>query len=266
MLRRTLRHLPCPTRRRPAAPPAALFLALPLAALLAGALAARAGADLVLTVKGHTDAFKVGDRAQEPRESDVKIWLTADKMRRDEGPLSAIVRLDRKKLYLVNHSDRTYSVVDVPIDWAKLVPSADREKFQQFVAENQLKSVIKPSAETRKVRNWTTHRVDVELTNAQGLRVSTQMWLTKDLDLYAAYNKMSGVLASLQVSSADWSRKIGGLDGFPVYQETAVSVGGATFKSHEEVVEADVKQLPDVTFDPPAGFSAVPYDPFRAPQ
>ena len=106
MLRRTLRHLLCQSRFRPAAPPAALLLALPLAALLGGALAARAGADLVLTVKGHTDAFRVGDRTQEPRESDVKIWLTADRMRRDEGPLSAIVRLDRKKLYLVNHSDR----------------------------------------------------------------------------------------------------------------------------------------------------------------
>ncbi|MBV8200874.1 MAG: DUF4412 domain-containing protein [Acidobacteria bacterium] len=266
MLRRTLRHLLCQSRFRPAAPPAALLLALPLAALLGGALAARAGADLVLTVKGHTDAFRVGDRTQEPRESDVKIWLTADRMRRDEGPLSAIVRLDRKKLYLVNHSDRTYSVVDLPIDWAKLVPNTDREKFQQFIAENQLKSAVKPSAETKKIRTWSTHRVDIELTNAQGLRVSTQMWLTRDLDLYAAYNKMSGVLASLQVSSADWSRKIGDLDGFPVYQETTVSVGGTSFKSHEEVVQADVKQLPDVTFDPPAGFNPVPYDPFRAPQ
>jgi len=188
--------------RRHAASPAALLLALPLAAVLAGAFAARAGADLVLTVKGHTDAFKVGDR----------------------------------------------------------------EQFQQFVAKNQLKSSIKPSTETRKVRNWTAHRVDVELSNAQGLRVSTQMWLTKDLDLYAAYNKMSGVLASLQVSSADWSSKIGGLDGFPVYQETTVSVGGAAFKSHEEVVQAESKQLLDVTFDPPAGFNPVPYDPFRAPQ
>ncbi len=245
---------------------AALLLALPLAALISGALAARAGADLVLTVKGHADAVKVGNRTQEPHDSDVKIWLTAEKMRRDEGPLSAIVRLDRKKLYLVNHVDKTYSVVDLPIDWAKLVPSGDREKFQQFVTENQLKSSITASAETKKVRNWNAHRVDVELTNAQGLRVSTQMWLSKDLDLYAAYNKMSGVLASLQVSSADWSKKIGGLDGFPVYQETTVSVGGTTFKSREEVVQAESKPLTDVTFDPPAGFNPVPYDPFRAPQ
>src|SRR6202030_958493 len=124
--------------RRRSSPLGTLVLALPLAAALGGVLAARAGADLVLTSKGHTEGFKVGDRIQEPRDADVKTWVAADKMRRDEGSISAIVRLDRKKLYLVNHADKTFSVVDLPIDWAKLVPSGDREKFQQFVTENEL--------------------------------------------------------------------------------------------------------------------------------
>ena len=252
--------------RHRSSPLGTLFLALPLAAALGGVLAARAGADLVLTIKGHAEGFKVGNRTQEPRDADVKIWLSASKMRRDEGPLSTIVRLDRKKLYLVNHTDKTFSVVDLPIDWAKLVPSGDREKFQQFVTENQLAASIKPAAETRQIHGWSTHRVDVELASAHGTRVSMQMWLTRDLDLYGAYNKMSGVLASLQVSSADWARKVGGLDGFPVYQETTVSVGGASFKSQEAVIGAETKPVPDVTYDPPAGFNPVPFDPFRAPQ
>jgi Domain of unknown function (DUF4412) len=247
--------------RRRAATPAALLLALPLAA----ALAARAGADLLVTVKGHTDGFKVGDRTQEPRDADVKIWLSAEKMRRDEGPLSLIVRLDRQKLYLVNHTDKTYSVVNLPVDWAKLVPSRDHEKFQQYVTDNQLKSTITPSAETKKIRDWNARRVDVNLANTHGLRVSTQMWLTKDLPLYGAYNRMSGVLASLQVSSGEWAHKLGQLDGFPVYQETTVNVGGTSFRSREQVVMADNKDVPDVTYDPPVGFNPVPYDPFRPP-
>jgi hypothetical protein len=252
--------------RRRSSPLGTLALALPLAAALGGALVASAGADLVLTVKGHAEGFKVGNRTQEPRDSDVKIWLSANKMRRDEGPLSAIVRLDRQKLYLVNHADKTFSVVDLPIDWAKLVPSGDREKFQQFVADNQLRASIKPTAEPRKIRGWNTHRVDVDLISAHGPRVSMQMWLTKDLELYGAYNKMSGVLASLQPSSTDWARKVGALDGFPVYQETTVTVGGTSFKTTEAVAAADDTAVPDVTYDPPAGFNPVPYDPFRAPQ
>jgi hypothetical protein len=252
-------------RRRPS-PLGTLVLALPLAAALGNMVAARAGADLVLTSRGHTEGFKVGDRTQEPRDADVKTWVAADKMRRDEGPISAIVRLDRKKLYLVNHADKTFSVLDLPVDWAKLVPSGDREKFQQFIHDNQIKSSVTPTTETRKIRGWNANRVDVELSNTHGLRVSTQMWLTKDLGLYAAYNKMSGVLASMQVTSEDWARKIRELDGFPIYQETTVNVGGASFKSHEEVVVAKVEAVPDVTYDPPAGFNPVAYDPFRAPQ
>jgi Domain of unknown function (DUF4412) len=252
--------------RRRSSPLGTLVLALPLAAALGGVLAARAGADLVLTSRGHTEGFKVGDRTQEPRDADVKTWVAADKMRRDEGPISAIVRLDRKKLYLVNHVDKTFSVVDLPVDWSKLVPSGDREKFQQFVHDNQIKSSVTPTTETRKIHGWNAHRVDVELSNTHDLRVSTQMWLTRDLGLYAAFNKMSGVLASMQVTSADWARKVRELDGFPIYQDTTVTVGGASFKSHEEVVAASVQAVPDVTYDPPAGFNPVPYDPFRAPQ
>jgi Domain of unknown function (DUF4412) len=255
------RHLPRPPR-----PPLAPRLAPLLGLALAAALVTAARADLLLTVRGHADAFQVGDRSQEAQDSSVKIWLTSDKMRRDEGPLSAIVRLDRQKLYLINHTDRTYTAVALPIDWTKFVPKGDQEKFQQFVADNRIKASIVPTAETRKIHGWNAHRVDVELSNAHGLKVSTQMWVTKDLALYGAYNKMSGVLASLKANSADWSSKIGQLDGFPVYQETQVSVGGASFKSREEVIATETKPVPDVTYDIPVGFTAIPYDPFRPPE
>jgi hypothetical protein len=254
-----------PTWKLPILPLARLLgplLVLPLAATLAS----RAGADLLLSVKGHADAFSVGDRTQQAHDSDVKIWLSADKMRRDEGPLTAIVRLDRQKLYLVNHADRTYSALDLPVDWKKFVPKGDQEKFQQYLTANQIKATVTPATETRKIRGWNTRRVDVELSSSRELKVSTQIWITKDLGLYAAYNKMSGVLASLQANSADWSHKIGQLDGFPVYQETQVSVGGASFKSREEVIVAETKEVPDVTYDIPLGFTATPYDPFRPPE
>ncbi|HYL06480.1 MAG TPA: hypothetical protein VE075_10595, partial [Thermoanaerobaculia bacterium] len=73
------------------------------------------------------------------------------------------------------------------------------------------------------------------------------------------------VLASLQPNSADWSRKLADLDGLPVAQDTTVTVGGATFKSHEELTAADTQDAPDVTYDPPVGFNPVPFDPFRTP-
>ncbi len=232
---------------------------------LAAAGATAAAADTLLTVKGHADAVKVGNRTQEARDSDVKIWIANDRMRRDEGTLSAIVRLDRKKLYLINHTDRTYTSVDLPIDWTKLVPPRDQDSFNRFLADNAMKATVTPSGETKKIRGWDARRVDVELSTAHGLKVATQMWVAKELAFYPAYNQMSASLASLQPNAAGWAQKMSQLGGFPVFQETTVTMSGNSFKSREELVAADTKDAPAGTYDVPAGFTATPFDPYNTP-
>lgn len=236
------------------------------ALLLAAAHPAPAGADLLLSIHGHADSVKLGNRTQPPRDSNAKIWLASDKMRRDEGSLSVIVRLDRHMLYLVNHADRTYSQVEVPIDWKKMVPPGDQDSFTKFLGDNEINATVTPAAETRKIGAWNTHRVDVVLTNKHGLRMANRMWVTQDLPLFAAYNKMSGVLASLQPNAAAWSQKVSQLDGLPVYQETTITIGQSVSQTHEDVVSATIQDSPPGTFDVPAGFTAVPYDPFHATQ
>jgi hypothetical protein len=104
------------------------------------------------------------------------------------------------------------------------------------------------------------------LTNKHGLRMANRMWVTQDLPLFAAYNKMSGVLASLQPNAAAWSQKVSQLDGLPVYQETTITIGQSVSQTHEDVVSATTQDSPPGTFDVPAGFTAVPYDPFHATQ
>jgi hypothetical protein len=243
-----------------------LFTAVLAVLVITAARPAPAGADMLVTIHGHADSVKLGNRTQAPRDSNAKIWLAADKMRRDEGSLSVIVRLDHHMLYLVNHADRTYSQVEVPIDWKKMVPPADQDSFAKFLGDNEIIATVTPSAETRKIGVWNTHRVDVVLTNKHGLRMANAMWVTKDLTLYPAYNKMSGVLASLQPNAAAWSQKVSQLDGFPVYQETTITIGQSVSKTHEDVVSAATQEVPPGTYDVPAGFTAIPYDPFHATQ
>jgi hypothetical protein len=226
---------------------------------------AQARADLLLAVKAHTNGMKIGNRVQEPHDAQAKIWLASDRMRRDEGTTSVIVRLDRKKIYLVNHTDRTYSEVAIPVDWSTVVPPRDQDSFQRYIADNQIKATITPSTETRQIHGWGTTRVNLQLTNEHGLRMAAQWWLTKDIPLAAAYNQMNAALASLQPNATDWAQKEGRLDGFPVYQETTIYIGDASSKSVEELVSADNREVPPGTYDVPAGFKATPFDPFRQP-
>jgi hypothetical protein len=234
--------------------------------LFAAARPAPVRADEMISIHGHAGAVKLGNRTQPARDSTATVWLAADRLRRDEGGVTVIVRLDRHMLYLINHADRTYSQVQVPIDWAKMVPPSDQESFTKFLADNEINATITPSTESRKIRTWNTHRVDVLLTNKHGLKMATHMWLSTDLPLYAEYNKMAAILASLQPNASSWSQKVGSLDGIPVYQETTITIGQSESQTLEEIVAADTKPAPPGTYDVPAGFTAVPYDPFHTPQ
>ena len=247
--------------------PMALLAILPLAgaAAFAGAVPA-AMADELLTVRGHAEGVKVGDRTQPPRDTDVKIWLGADRMRRDEGATTFLVRLDQHKLFIVNHAERSYTSVDLPIEWMKLVPPRDQESFSRFMTDNQIVSKVTPTTDTKAFHGWNCHRVQIDLTNNQGLKVAAQWWLTKDLPFAAAYNRLSASLASLQISTVEWSRKMAQLDGFPVYQDTTVTMGGATIKTQEEVTSVDTREAPAGTYDVPAGFKLTPFDPFHPQQ
>src|SRR3954451_17868473 len=92
--------------------------AVPLLLLL---LAAPAAADTLLTVRSSVEGLKM----DQPPTGQVHIWMAADRLRRDEGETSTIVRLDRGKVYLLNHGDKTYSEVAAP-DIPKLAAAEGR--------------------------------------------------------------------------------------------------------------------------------------------
>ena len=87
--------------------PRCLLLSLLLLPL---ALAAPATADSLLTLKSHVDSFQVAGETQPAKDTEIHIWAANDKLRRDEGETTAILRLDRNKLYVVRHKDKTFHV------------------------------------------------------------------------------------------------------------------------------------------------------------
>src|SRR3954465_127048 len=88
--------------------------------------AAPALADTLLTVRSSIEGLKIAPSQAEP----IRIWIhhdpgeKGDRLRRDEGDTSYILRLDRGKLYVINHADKTYSELPLPIDPRKINPPA----------------------------------------------------------------------------------------------------------------------------------------------
>jgi hypothetical protein len=224
---------------------------------------AAAEADTVLTLRNHHDAFEVMGEKQEAKDTPVKIWLGADRMRRDEGDASMILRLDRKKLYVLDHTDKTYSEIALPVDFRKLMPGQE-ELAKQIEKMMEVDAQVTPTQESQKIGQWNARKVQVTLKSAMGMTISSNLWISTDVAGYKALNQMSSTLLALQPGTAKWAQKLASLEGFPVLQEQDVSAVGARFKIREELLSSQEQAAPGGTYDLPGGYKAKPFDPLAA--
>lgn len=208
-------------------------------------LAAPAAADSLLTIRSSIEGLKM----DQPQNGEVKIWIGGDKLRRDEGDVSYILRLDRGKLYIVSHGEKVYSELTVP---------GDLKKIASPVA-SQLKVQVTATAETKKIGGWTARKYKVDLSNPEGLHLDTTIWASKDIASHESYSRLAASLAALQPGAGEWARKLEQIEGFPVLQEANVDMGGSRFKTREELVTVETKDAPDGAYEIPAGYTARPF-------
>ncbi len=211
-------------------------------------LAAPALADTLLTVRSSIEGLKIAPSQAEP----IRIWIggeKGDRLRRDEGDTSYILRLDRGKLYVVNHADKTYSELALPVDARKI----------SAPAEMQVTARVTATDETKKIGSWSSRKYRVDITNPAGLRLDTTVWASPDIASHQALTRLTASIAALQPGSADWAQKLAQIEGFPVLQEADVTMGNSRFKTREELVGIETKDAPAGTYEPPAGYTAQPY-------
>ncbi len=235
-------------------------LALASLVLLSSSLSALA-ADTLYTLKSHTDAFEVQGHKQAAEDADVKVWISGDKLRRDQGGQSMIFRPDKSRLYILDHEDKTYSELPLPIDLRKLMPPGNEALADQIAAGMKVSVQVTPKTETRQVGQWNARRYDVSVQSAMGMKIATTLWVSKDIEGFQAFNRLSATMASLQPGSEAWVKELEKIDGFPVLQESKVDALGAKFGTREELLGVETKTAPAGAFDLPAGYKVKSYNP-----
>lgn len=236
-----------------------------LVALVAIAATNAPSTDTVLSLKRHVDAFEAGAIRQAARDQEIKIWLGEKRIRRDEGDVSTILRLDQNKMYLVFHPAKIYNAFDLPIDYKKLYPNNADEMVKRASEMMKLDLTVTPKEETRKIGEWQTKRYDLVMTNPLGMKVETTMWTSLDVGVdVSAMTKLLGAMASLQPGSLDWMKKMEEVKGFPVLQESTTIALGTPVKSTEQLVSVEKKEPPAGLYEPPAGYTMKPFDPMQS--
>jgi hypothetical protein len=232
-----------------------LSLLLPLTL----AVAAAAWADTLLTMKNHTDAAALG---QPSRDSEIRVWVSPDNqhLRRDEASFSLLLLLDKNKMYLVDNQSKTYNEVDLPVDFKKLDPQHGEQMAEQMKQMAKMDVSVKPTGEQKKISAWTARRYQVSLSNAAGMKIDSDMWMSQDVGIdSSAFAKMQAHMSSLSPGAAEWVKKISDIPGFPVLTESRVTTPGGAFKSTQELASIDRKPAPAGTYELPKGYTKAPF-------
>jgi len=222
-----------------------------------------ARADQVIKAKKHTDAFTMMGQSQPAKDEEVTTWLADDKMRRDEGDTMTLVRYDLNKIFWINHPQKTYSEMDLPLDMDTVLPADAKQMLDQI----EVSSSVTDTGETKTINNWQCKKYLVEIAvSMMGMSMPIKMdfWTSKDLGVdEEMYKKFYAETLSLNPMFQDMVDEFKKIEGYPVRTEFSMSMMGAEQKYWEEVVSVEKMSAPAGTYDLPEGYTKTEFNPFE---
>lgn len=228
-----------------------------LLALLVSVSAATA--DTVITTRSVSEGM-AGMPGTEVDETST-LWLGEGKFRKDGGEQSFIVDLNAKKLFIVDHSDKSCQTVDLPLDLSKHVPEEMRSMLEQMAAQLNMRVEVTPTDESKEIAGYSTKLYRVSARSDQGLESDMDLWMTDAIKFdVAGYKQMTEALFSMQPIGADWKKAILEIQGFPVLQETTIRMMGQEIKAREELISVEEKEAPAGAYAPPPDYTVKPFD------
>lgn len=203
------------------------------------------------------------EKPQKPVSEKGVTWLTKDKMREDTGETSVIVRLDQKKIYInIDHSSKTYSEIDLPVDMEKLIPP-EAKQIAQLI---EMTHTFKDTGEPKKIRGWNCKKYLVEIAASMmgmNMPIRITIWTSRDLGVdLSAYLKLQGEILSTNPFTEDISDDFKKIEGFPVLIEFVMTMPNMETKYREEVVSVEKRKAPAGIYDLPQGYTKILFNPF----
>jgi hypothetical protein len=195
-------------------------------------------------------AYTLDGQEYEAREEIIETWIGKNRLAKHGQGRSLIVLLDRKIIYFVDHIQKTYVEMTVPVDIHLYFP----ESLEQLMGQVNV-SVI-PTGEIQKFekRECRVYEVDID-----SLMISMKMrvWATLDVPfdgkfyLENIFPELAKVTHLLTANAVSELLKI---EGFPFRKEMRLHFMDADMESIHEVVEMARKPVPDNIYSLPRDY------------
>lgn len=189
-------------------------------------------------------------------------WISKNKMRQDEGnATSVIIRLDKNKVFILNHTEKTYSEMDLPINLEENLT----QEAKQIINVMKISSLVKETKDTQVIRGWKSQKFKADISISMlgmEMPMTMEIWASRDTGInLKTFRKFYAVLLSINPFTKDLMEDFQKIEGYPVLTNISMRVKGVETKSQEEVVMIEEKKAPRGTYELPSEYTRTSYNP-----
>ena len=240
--------------------------------ILLAALAAPAGADLVVTRNVRADRFArpaaegaasaCPSRAERPQSGEtVKLSVAPRRARRDEAALSFIVDLEARRAYIVDHRARSYSELTFPVRTTELagpMRAGLGAEGDRLFAYRRLGRVYE-SVSNREGASRVTRATRVG--NGLGTELEVEVEVEPDAALGQAALAVEAFAQAVRGSGESWLAALELPAGVPLGLVEELQLPDSAVRYREGAAVTEAAQLDPALFAPPAGFTKTAHRP-----
>lgn len=208
-------------------------------------------ADVYVKQTTHTDEFSMMGQSQPAKDDINEMWIGKDKFAMVSSETTIIINLDDKKMYMINHSTKTYVPMDLPLDISQYFPA----QFSQMMQGVTIK--VNPTGETKTIDSWKCDGYDVNM-NIMMMDMKQKVWASTDVPFdWKAFNEkmLPQFTQAMMNIGGDAMDEFIKIKGFQIRTEMSMNMMGAEMKSWTEVSEIAEKSAPAGIYSVPEGYS-----------
>lgn len=209
------------------------------------------GADTYIKQVIQNKAFVLEGQEHEAREEIIETWIGKNRLAKHGQGRSLIVLLDRKIIYFIDHVQKTYVEMTIPVDIHKYFP----EPLEQLMEQVTVSVTTTEEFQKFEKRECRVYEVDIE-----SLMISMKMrvWATLDVpfdektyleEMFPELTKVTHLLTDSAVA------ELLKIEGFHFRTEMTLSFMGVEMESIQEVVEMSRKSVPDNIYTLPSDYT-----------
>ena len=216
---------------------------------------------LIKKIKQTTETVLNGTNEKTSDENGT-TWISKNKMRQDDGnATSIIIHLDKNKVYILNHIEKTYSEMDLPVNLEEnLTPEAN-----QVIKVMKISSSIVETLETRLIKGWKSKKFIADISISimgMDMPMTMEIWTSTEIGInLKTFRKFYAVLLSINPFTTDLAEEFQKIEGYPVLTKISMRVKGVETRSQEEVIKVEESRAPRGTYDLPSEYTRIAYNP-----